>query len=116
MNLIHTYVDAFLTVETAFEVNVEVLQDLPATLYATGQLQHVLSVRTTKTIKAGDQLWMSYGRPFWAKIDFTDTGILTSFKTTSMMLLARRSVGVKVAWGTATRGSRTSAAASASGT
>jgi hypothetical protein len=55
---------------------VEVLQDdLPATLYATGQLHHVLSLKTTKTIKAGDQLWLDYGKPFWTSIDVCDNGM-----------------------------------------
>ena len=56
----------------------EVLQDdLPATLYATGQLQHLLSVRTTRTIKEGEQLLLSYGKPFWKQIRITDQGNLT---------------------------------------
>ena len=56
----------------------EVLQDdLPATLYATGQLHHLLSVRTTKPINENEQLLLSYGKPFWKEIRITDQGNLT---------------------------------------
>jgi hypothetical protein len=89
---------------------VEVLQDdLPATLYATGQLHHVLSLKTTKTIKAGDQLWLDYGKPFWTSIDVFDNGMPTAFKTAPTPHFPRRCVGVKVAGSAATRRCRTSA-------
>ena len=65
---------------TGDSVNVEVSQnEMPATLYMTGTLHHLLAIRTVKKIKKGEQIFMDYGDVFWKKTKYDDNGLSCSF-------------------------------------